>query len=63
MRLIVEMFSGWSLRDTDERMDSLLARVALLAGVLDVGFSLWMEPSLMDRLSFSLGILWLSRIC
>jgi hypothetical protein len=40
MRLMVDMFSGWSLRETDERMDSLLARVALLAGVLEVGLSL-----------------------
>lgn len=51
---MVDMFSGCSLRETDERMDSLLARVALLAGVLEVSLSLCVEPSLMDRLSFSL---------
>ena len=40
MRLMVDMFSGCSLRETEESMDSLLARVALLAGVLEVSLSL-----------------------
>lgn len=60
MRLIVDIVYGWSLRETELRIDSLLANVALLYGVNEPGFYLCWEPSLIDRLSFYLWGLWLS---
>lgn len=49
---MVDMVYGWSLRDTELRMDSLLANVALLTGVSDVDFYLCWDPSLIERESF-----------
>ncbi len=54
IRLIVEMVYGWSFLDTELRIDSLFANVALLAGVNELLFYFLIEPNLIDRLSFYL---------
>ncbi len=60
--LIVEMLSGCSLRDTELRIDSLFANVALLAGVNVAPFYRLYEPSFIDLLIFYLHDFWFSNL-